>query len=614
MGLDKVLEKKSLAAGCNYWASHAGIYMWRQWREDIVEKDLQILAQHNMNTIRVFPLWPDFQPVHLLRGCAGEGREYAFKGERSMAPDSDGMDPVMLERFRILADLAEKYDLKLIVGLLTGWMSGRLFVPPVLEGRDLFSDGESLRWESRFIRTFVKCFKDHKAIIAWEPGNECNCLSRCKQEDLGATSYHWADFIANTIRAVDNSRPVYSGLHGCSPQMKKNWNLFMLGEIFDALTTHPYPLFTPHCGKSALPSLPAVLHSTAETLFYEGISCKPAFVEEIGTLGPCMLSEEKTAAYMRIALLSAYVHGHKGFFWWCAFDQDHLDYPPYTWVALERELGLFHGDRTPHPAAAEMKKTLDALEKLPFAKLPPRKIDALVIPGSMEEKWKCAYGAFLLAKQSGFEVSFHAPDRPELPESSFYWLPAIDCLDVLCKSQYHKLLEKVKEGASLLITDVGRGFLQPFKSVSGCEIQYTALQPQTKVFHFEGVPGEISINNPYTRKILPETAQVLIYDNDGNALLTVNGYGKGKVFYLNCAPEMAVLDEKIPQWYLVYRMIAAKSGMVLPEKSPWIGRTLHGFSDAEQVEILLNYGDHDVDGIPADSMLVKTSDTEILIS
>jgi hypothetical protein len=39
----------------------------------------------------------------------------------------------MIGRFREMCALAEKHDLKLVVGLITGWMSGRLFVPPALE-------------------------------------------------------------------------------------------------------------------------------------------------------------------------------------------------------------------------------------------------------------------------------------------------------------------------------------------------------------------------------------------------------------------------------------------------------------------------------------------------
>ena len=49
--------------GCNYWASHAGMYMWRRWDGAQVERDFDLLAAHGMKLLRVFPLWPDFQPL-----------------------------------------------------------------------------------------------------------------------------------------------------------------------------------------------------------------------------------------------------------------------------------------------------------------------------------------------------------------------------------------------------------------------------------------------------------------------------------------------------------------------------------------------------------------------
>ena len=49
--------------GCNYWASNAGMYMWRRWDPKAVEKDIAELSRNGVNIMRVFPLWPDFQPL-----------------------------------------------------------------------------------------------------------------------------------------------------------------------------------------------------------------------------------------------------------------------------------------------------------------------------------------------------------------------------------------------------------------------------------------------------------------------------------------------------------------------------------------------------------------------
>ncbi|MBR2363977.1 MAG: hypothetical protein IKA79_02135 [Lentisphaeria bacterium] len=607
-----ILPEGELYCGCNYWASHAGTSMWSKWDASIVEKDLKLLASHGMTAIRVFPLWSDFQPVNILRTGCGNYRQYCGKDEKLLPPDADGMDEEMLARFGILADLAQKYHLKLIVGLLTGWMSGRYFVPPVLEGRNLFTDAEALRWEGRFIRTFVGRFKNHPAIIAWEPGNECNCLGSLESKDFAAASYHWMDYIVSVIRSTDPARPVYSGLHGCSPEITRNWNLNMLGELCDGLTTHPYPLFTPHCGKSSLTTLPAILHSTAETLFYRGLSGKMTFIEEIGTLGPCMLSEEKTASYMRTAILSACVHNCRGFFWWCAFDQTHLSHAPYCWEAVERELGLFHADGKAKPAANSMKETLEALKKLPFKTLPPRKVDALVIPASTDNKWLSAYGTFLLSKQAGFEVEFASVYKDDLPEYPFYILSGMDSGSIVSRSLYNALLEKVKKGSSLLITDTGNGILHSFKETIGSEIEYTSLTPSQKTYS-DAVCGTLSFQNPVTRVLTPVTAKVLLSADDRTALLTVNDYGKGKIFYLSTAPELTVLDEKEPQIYHIYRKIARLAGLdCMENKPPQIGVTTHEFPDGEKVKIELNYSDKVIDNIPANGMRILLSGKVIL--
>ena len=72
-----------LSAGVNYWASHAGTAMWKDWRPDVVEKDFAVLAGYGTTVVRVFPLWPDFQPVSALRSGTGVLREYCTAGKRS---------------------------------------------------------------------------------------------------------------------------------------------------------------------------------------------------------------------------------------------------------------------------------------------------------------------------------------------------------------------------------------------------------------------------------------------------------------------------------------------------------------------------------------------------
>lgn len=602
--MNAYFQNGKLEIGCNYWASHAGTEMWKNWHPEIIDQDFSQLEKHGLTLIRVFPLWSDFQPVCQLRSCMGTPREYAWTDGTALSLQSDGLCSEMLERFRIVADLAEKHHLKLVVALLTGWMSGRLMVPPVLEGRNLLTDSEALRWEGRFIRGFIHALKNHPAIVAWEPGNECNCLSSLSSGTSDADSAHWLDFIAATIRSADDTRPVWTGMHGGSFEENGAWNLFGQGEYYDALTTHPYPAFTPFCGRSALNTMPAIFHSTAETLFYRGISGKPAFIEEIGSFGPAMLSEERRCGYLRATMASAWVHNCLGYLWWCGFHQTHLNHAPYRWIAMERELGLFEKDGTPLPGAEICRDWKKRMEELPFSELPPRKVHAVVLLTPGQNQWQIAYNTFILAKQAGLEVEFASPYNP-LPDANLYLMPSLFGHQGMPQGSYGQLMEKVRNGAFLYVSDAGNGCLQPFSEFFGCKVDYTSNCQDAQTFSYS---GEIfTFVRPYTRKLLAGISEILAVEEDGSPMMTSNKYGKGKVVFLNAAPELSAVDESVPHSYLLYRKIAALAGLELPEKAPEIGRTEHPWTNGKTIIVEINYSDKKSSGLAPNDFRVTIS-------
>ena len=58
-----LFDEGGFFVGCNYWSGHAGMYMWRNWNPEYMEKEIAALAENGVEVMRVFPLWPDFQPV-----------------------------------------------------------------------------------------------------------------------------------------------------------------------------------------------------------------------------------------------------------------------------------------------------------------------------------------------------------------------------------------------------------------------------------------------------------------------------------------------------------------------------------------------------------------------
>ena len=291
--------------GCNYWASNAGTEMWKNWDEKAVRRDLEILTKYGVEYMRVFPNWRDFQPIIPLMEGQGKIMEYRLEGD--VVPQNPYfLDEEMMNRFLVFCDICEEYNIKLIVGLLTGWMSGRLFIPAALFGKNLFTDAVALLFEQRFIKGFVSRFKDKKCIYAWDLGNECNCMS---PSDNNFVSENWTGIISNAIKANDNTRPVVSGMHSLGADPLSTWSIKGQAEFNDILTTHPYPYWVGYTRKDEIGTFRTTMHAACETKLYADIGRKPCLVEEIGTMGPMMCSNERASDFLRCNMFSNWANG-----------------------------------------------------------------------------------------------------------------------------------------------------------------------------------------------------------------------------------------------------------------------------------------------------------------
>lgn len=571
--MSNFLSSGDFVIGCNYWASHAGMFMWRDWSAEAVREDLDALAAQKLTVLRVFPLWPDFQPLHSLTSSPGR-REIRF-GEEPL-PDTDagraGVDEVMMRRFAEFADLAHERGFSLIVGLVTGWMSGRMFVPPAFIDRNLLNDPEVVKWQVRFVRHFVKTLRGHPAVAAWDLGNECNCMAPLTSSD---EAWNWTHAIASAIRLEDPDRPVVSGMHSLALRgVDYPWTMADQGELTDILTTHPYPLFTPYCDREALNEQRNGLHATAQSVLYSELTGKPCLPEEVGSLGPMVCSAERAAAYIRTALYSCWAHDLRGFLWWCGFDQDRLERAPYDWTALERELGLMTATREPKPVIREMAAFREALDALPFKKLPPRRVDGMcILCRDTPETWGTAFASFILAKRAGFDLGFQDAAGP-LREADFYLMPSIRGSKAISRRRYLALLERVKAGATLLAT-LGDGMVQPFADVFGVEVDYRR-------------------GGRYVLKALD--AEVLEKDGDGKPLFTSHAYGKGKALLLNRPMESELVGlsggfegDDHGFYARAFAESPAAARRVLSGPPPEVGVTEHAFADGSVVAVLVNY-------------------------
>lgn len=572
--------------GFNYWASNAGTNMWHDWDESVVEKDVKGLASAGATVLRVFPMWKDFQPITLHKACFGKEKVVYFR-EQPLGFDElgqAGLDPVMMERFRRLTEICARYDIRLIVGILTGWMSGRLLVPDALEGKNVITDPFCIYWETKFVESFVRYFKDCPAIAAWELGNETNCMGLV---DNAYQAWHWSDTIASAIRKADRTRPVVSGMHSLTPN--DNWSMQHQGEVCDILTIHPYPVFTPYCDLDPHITVKPVMHLAAELCFYRDIGKKPCFTEEIGTTD-MRISEENNCRFIRTNLYSALAYNGFPFLWWCGCYEKELSHAPYSWGHGERGMGLLLPDGE-KPALNEFRKFMEICAQLPGGALPERKTEVHGILSS-RDSWAAWLGGFILAMQSGFDFSCQYHDQA-LADAGFYFCPSYESSG---KEEWERLLEKVRDGASLFISsDVELG--SDYREVFGFE--YALLWRQAGRY----VRDVSCINSATSKKLIITTAQVLLRDENGEPLLIKNAYGKGTAYFCPAALEQdyarrsgVAYQDSGKLHREVYRIMAEeiRKDRVLRKEHTLTGVTEHPYSDTKLAAVVVNYDTADV--------------------
>jgi hypothetical protein len=592
-----LLDPGTFTIGANYWASHTGTNMWADWQAEVVDADFQQLASAGLEVLRIFPLWPDFQPIHRLYTGQGQPFEVRFS-DRPLPDDAEGragMSSEMLDHFQVFADLAQKHGLKLVVGLLTGWMSGRLFVPPALEGLNIHTDPEALMWQVRFVRCFVQRFKDHPAVLAWDLGNECNVMAPTPNHQA---AYTWTALITNTIRSEDRSRPVVSGMHSLDePDENGAWRIQDQAELLDILTTHPYPYWTPHADQDPINTIRTLLHSSAQTRWYGDVGSRPAFCEETGTMGPMVSSEPIAADFLRCILYSLWAHDCRGLLWWCAYDQMHLTHPPYDWHAFERELGLFRIDRSGKPVAAEMQAFRAFLQDLPFERLPGRVVDAVCILTHGQEQWAAVYASFILAKQAGLDLEFQYADQPLKP-ASLYFVPAVTGGGGFTRRRWLELLERVQAGATLYLSH-NEGMVNPFGEVFGLEVEGRGHRAQPALIHLATTSSAqpLVVPAPVRLRLNPINAEVLAREDDGNPVFTRARYGQGWAYFLGVPLELALtnlpgaFDDPAgqPYWQIYALIDRATTNRVVRKLHPLVGVTEHEHGQGRRTVVLINY-------------------------
>jgi len=578
-----MFEMNSFTVGCNYWASHAGPLMWRDWRPEVVRDDFAALASAGVRLVRVFPLWPDFQPIEVIRGIRGRAEGISTDG--AIFTLGDGMDETMLVRFGEMLDYAEEAGLKVLPSLITGWMSGRLYVPRALDGLNVITDPTALQWEGRFCRTFVRRFRDRKCIVGWCLGNECNCMGEAETE---AQAWLWTSLLSSIIRAEDTERPVVSGMHSLKARGEGVWTCIVQGECCDLLTTHPYASPSYKTDAEPVTEMRALLHPACQTVIYRDLSGKPCFIEETGTYGEMYCDRDLTAAYARGSMLNAWAHGCLSWLWWIGFDQYHLHDHPFGYNNRASSYGLFTEAREIKPVGETVRELSAFFDEI--GPLPPAIEDGVILIPDGSEHWPGAAGAWMLAARAGMNLRFASIEEP-LPDAPLYLLPSLTSNSISAHA-ITALMGKVAAGASLYISVGGSGLLRNLGRDFGFHITSRTERRGGDTFRFgewelPAVPG-------LRYDITPTTAEVLARAKDGTPVYTCASYGQGKLYFLAWMMEKTLwntLDGLNGEHWRLYSVLRRSSGRMFTDSDPMVTVTEHPDSGRRLIVAVNNSGE-----------------------
>lgn len=584
--------------GINYWGSKDAINMWENFSAEEVEKDFQVLCGCGITHLRVFPLWPVFQP---LKALYGPEDVYEFGMGEAPLPDTPagraGVSEDACRKFEVFCALAEKYALRLNVALITGHMSFRTYAPAAFAGRELLSDPTVMKWQRRFIKYFVSRFRTQRAIVGWDLGNEVINMPGLKGKSPD-TFFVWCAAMADAIRSVDSTRPIISGLAEAFVSGHPS-NLKDSAELFDIHTTHPYNIFSTNT--DPLCSMKPICDLSFRCRISEDIGGIPTFVQEFGSIGYANCSKTSEAAFYRASLLTCLAHGFHGAMWWCAFDQGEFDYAPYRWNTIGSDYGFFTRDRKEKPVAAENRRFEKLLDKLPGRTLPPHRTDACVIvprefPETAAELNHILRSTYMLAKQANMDVRFSYALDP-IPEAKLYILTGLTHSQTVTKQRLTELIDKVRDGAVLYLS-LDSGLFRQLPEITGVEMQCRYQVNRKISVSFRGETLPISAQFFYQ----PEkyAAEPLAECESGEPVFFRYPVGKGFVYLLTlplerylAAEKGAFWGENIPPYHLIYRELAKAAGIrrLCDSDHPYVRLTEHPAGEGSAYIFAMNYSD-----------------------
>lgn len=297
--------------GVNYTPSHNWWFCWNDWDIAPIKRDLDALAGLGADHLRIFLIWPFFQP------------------------NSAWVSPAHLKRLdQLLSEMGVR-GLDAVVTAFTGQLSGPRFLPSFnKDGSEFYTDKNMWASQQLLVRELSALMQLHENIIGFDFGNE---METCWAAPLPVGDA----WMAKMFTFMNATYPQGLNINGASNDCWFKEATFSPQAL--ARTTlpvmHAYPYWSGSLkfgGPMDPPSTRLMAAFAALIRSYAGEPGKPVWAAEFNT---CIeeLPEQQQAVWLEKAVTEAI---HEGVCWYTYWDSHDTD-RKFKFNTLEYSLGLF---------------------------------------------------------------------------------------------------------------------------------------------------------------------------------------------------------------------------------------------------------------------------------
>ncbi|WP_318200094.1 glycosyl hydrolase [Streptomyces sp. SCL15-4] len=356
--------------GVNYTPSEGWFHHWLDFDLDAVRADLDAIAALGLDHIRVFPLWPYFQPNRTL------------------------IRPRAVDQLVALADAAAERGLDTAVDGLQGHLSSFDFLPAwtrTWHRRNLFTDPDVTDGQAAYLRTLAAALADRPHFLGMTVGNEVNQFAAAPHPDPDPVTPEDAGrWLTRMLDACADGAPGRLHLHASyDAAWYQDDQPFTPGHSarLGAMTAVHSWVFNGTAQRHGRTSVPAEHHAAYLVELSKAWADDPhraVWLQEVGAPAP-LVPAEHAAAFAEATIRNVLdCPDLWGVTWWCSHDVPRTlaDFPE-----LEYSLGLFTGERRPKDIA----RVLAGAARAPL-RAPAARRTALVVPAAPGHRSRCAPG------------------------------------------------------------------------------------------------------------------------------------------------------------------------------------------------------------------------------